>query len=171
MKKAKRIAGVAAFTAILIFTLTAATCGGGSGFVLTDIPREYNGKYALLVGVNVSSPSTAYVGYQSFSLKGKNTLCRISNGRVIIPVWIVDSSAKIKRYSGDDNLFVVAVSVFDTKTQSKEKTVDPLAMAMFSSVKFAKGSVVQSWKDGKASGEDPALDMIFNMMKGAFRNL
>jgi len=85
----------------LLFGMVVVGCGGGSGgFTLTDIPSQYNGKYALLVGVNIANPNLAYVGYQSFTGKDKNKLCRISNGRVSIPMWTVDSSSKINKYSG-----------------------------------------------------------------------
>jgi hypothetical protein len=143
--------------------------GGSGGFTLTDIPPEYNGKYALLVGMNIASPTVAYVGYQSFDGKGNNQLCYISNGRVSLPIWTVDSSSKIKKYSGSDTLYVVSVSIMESETQAKED-LEPLGMAMFMTVNFSKGNAVQSWEDGMASGDDPMMDMILETMKGALGN-
>jgi len=154
----------------LVFGMTLVGCGGGGGeFTLTGIPSEYNGKYAALVGVNLSNTKLAYAGYQSTNGKDKNKLCRISNGRVSIPVWTVDSSTKIKRYSGSDELYMVTVSIFDSETQATKNPEAPAAIDMFMSVTFSRGKAAKLWKDGISTGEGSYLDKILDLIPKSSR--
>ena len=146
----------------LALMMTVVGCGGsGGGFTLTDIPPQYNGKYALLTGVNIANSNLVYVGCQSLSGKDKSKLCRISNGRVSMPMWTLDSSSKAKKYSGSDSLYMVSVSIFDSETQAKEKPEESAGVAMFMSVAFSNGNAAKSWKEGMATGGNPILDTIF----------
>jgi len=150
--------------------MTAAGCSKGSAaiqllpavfggrFTLTDIPSAYNGKYAALAGANLSNTKLAYAGYQSANGKDKNKLCLISNGRVSIPMWTVDSSKKIKRYSDNDTLFL-GVSIYNSEIQAKENPEKPVVTNAFTSVAFSKGSAVKSWREGM--GAD-----LWNMFSG-----
>jgi len=118
---------------LLIFGVMVVSCGIGSiggGFTLTDIPEQYNGKYAALAGANIKNTKLAYVGYQSFTGKDKNSLCRISGGRVVIPMWTVDGSSKINKYSGSDAL-MVTVSIYDSEKQAKDDPGKPVASNVF----------------------------------------
>jgi hypothetical protein len=153
----------------LVLMMTAVGCGGSGGFTLTDIPSQYNGKYALLVGVNIANPNLAYVGCQSFNGKDKSKLCRISNGRVSIPMWTLDSSSKTKRYSGSDTLYMVSVNIFDSETQAKEKPEEPIGVGMFMSVAFSNGKATKSWGSGMATGGNPILDTILRGILGTGR--
>jgi len=144
---------------------------GGGGFTLTDIPPQYDGKYALLVGVDIANPNLAYVGYQSFNGKDKNKLCRIANGRVSIPMWTVDSSSKAKGYFGSDTLYMVSVSIFDSETQAKEKPEEPVGVGIFMSVAFSNGNAAKSWKDGMATGGNPIFDAVFGNLEGILGNM
>jgi len=127
-------------------------CGGGStgggSFTLTDIPSQYNGMYAALAGANLKNTNLAYVGYQSFNGKDKNSLCRISDGRVIIPMWTVDGSSKINKYSGTDTLTMVTVSIYDSEKQAKEDPQNPIASNVFMSIAFSNGNASETWKGG-----------------------
>jgi len=162
----------------LAFALAAVGCGkgsigGGGGFTLTDIPPQYNGKYAMLTGMNLSNPNLVYVGCQSIDAKegkDKSKLCRISNGRVSLPMWTLDTSSKVKKYSGSDSLSMVSVSIFDSETQAKEKPEEPSGVAMFTSVAFSNGSAAKSWEDGMATG-NPTMDAIFDAIKGTLGNM
>jgi hypothetical protein len=153
----------------LALGITLIGCGigstGGGGFTLTDIPSQYNGKYAALAGANLKDTKHAYVGYQSFNGKDKNSLCRISNGRVIMPMWTVDGSSKINKYSGSDTLTMVTVTIFDSEKQAKEAPEKPVATNMFMSVDFSKGSAAASWESGMAreAGES-LLDQVLKMI-------
>ena len=154
----------------LVFGTMVISCGigslGGGGFTLTDIPSQYNGKYAALAGANLKNTKLAYVGYQSFNGKDKNSLCRISGGRVVIPMWTVDGSTKIDRYSGSDTLTMVTVSIYDSEKKAKEDPQNPAASNIFMSVNFSKGSADASWKKGMAreSGES-LLDQVLKSVR------
>jgi hypothetical protein len=154
----------------LAFGMTVVGCGigsmGGGGFTLTDIPSQYNGKYAALAGANLKNTKLAYVGYQSFNGKDKNSLCRISGGSVIIPVWTVEGSSKINKYSGSDTLTMVTVSIYDSEKQAKEDPQNPAAVNIFMSVDFSKGSAAASWKSGMAGESGGSLlDQILKSVR------
>jgi len=154
----------------LVFVMTVVGCSigsiGGGRFTLTDIPSKYNGKYAALAGTNLSDIKIAYVGYQSVNGKDKNKLCRISDGRVSLPMWTVDRSTKIEKYSGSDTLNMVTVSIYDSETKAKENPGVPVASNVFMSVAFSKGSATKSWKSGmpKEAG-DTILDQILKLVR------
>jgi hypothetical protein len=156
----------------LAFCVTAAGCSNGAGggrFTLTDIPPQYNGKYAILTGMNLTTPNLVYVGCQSVSGNEKSKLSRISNGKVTLPMWTIDTSSKVKKYSGSGALSMVSVSVFESETQAKEKPEEPSGVAMFMSVNFSNGSASKSWEEGMATG-NPMMDAIFDSIKGALGN-
>jgi len=167
-----KLLAATALAAAIVFSMTAATCGNSAGgkFTLTDIPPEYNGKYAILTGMNLTTPNLVYVGCQSVSGNDKNKLSRISNGKVTLPMWTLDKSSKVKKYSGSGALSMVSVSVFDSETQAKEKPEEPSGVAIFMSVDFSNGSAAKSWGDGMATG-NPMMDAIFDSIKGALGNL
>jgi len=157
---------------VITFCVMAAGCAkgvGGGQFTLTDIPPQYNGKYAVLTGMNLTTPNLVYVGCQSVSGNDKNKLSRISNGKVTLPMWTLDKSSKVKKYSGSGALSMVSVSIFDSETQAKEKPEEPSGVAMFMSVNFSNGSASKSWEEGMATG-NPMMDAVFDGIKGALGN-
>jgi hypothetical protein len=81
-------------------------------------------------------------------------------------MWTVDSSSKIKGYSGSDTLYMVSVNIFDSETQAKEKPEEPVGVGMFMSVAFSNGNAAKSWEDGMATGGNSILDAIFENYKG-----
>ena len=138
----------------LVFGMTG--CGGGltgGKFTVTDIPAQYNGKYAALAGMKLEKETKiAYVGYQSVNGKDINTLCRISNGKVNIPMWTVDGDTeKVKKYSGNDTI-ILMVSIYDSETQAKKDPKKPITSNVFMSVSFSNGSAAESWKTGLGTG-------------------
>jgi hypothetical protein len=139
----------------LVFGMTTSSCFGGltgGKFTVTDIPAQYNGKYAALAGMNLNKTNLAYVGYQSVNGKDMNTLCRISNQRVSIPMWTVDADTeKVKKYSGSDTVMVM-VSIYDSETQAKKDPQKPINSNMFMSISFSNGSAAASWKSGLETG-------------------
>jgi len=157
---------------VIAFCVTIAGCAksaGGGQFTLTDIPPEYNGKYAILTGMNLTTPNLVYVGCKSVSGNDKNKLSRISNGKVTLPMWTIDTSSKVKKYSGSGALSMVSVSIFDSEMQAKEKPEEPSGVAMFMTVDFTGGSASKSWEEGMATG-NPVMDTIFDSIKGALGN-
>jgi len=138
-----RVFGFIALVAVIGFSFAA--CGGddsggggtGSGgtFTLTDIPAEYNGKYAWvqdrstgnLMGADKVSPYSWH--------PDKNT--RISNGKVSIPMWSLSG----ERYFGNDTLPELNV-IFCEEVDSIAGTG-----IAFYSVTFSSGNVTKSYND------------------------
>ena len=138
----------------LVFGMTGCLDGlTGGKFTVTDIPAQYNGKYAALAGMKLEEGTKlAYVGYQSVDGKDMNTLCRISNGQVNIPMWTVDADTeKVKKYSGSDTI-IVMVSIYDSEKQAKKDPGKPITSNVFMSVSFSNGSAAASWKSGLGTG-------------------
>jgi hypothetical protein len=119
--------------------------GGGSGgtFTLTDIPSQYNGKYADILGGNGNvNPQVPVYGYDWTA--EPYTLARISNGRVNIPVWTISNNKFIK-YSGNDTLTVCLITIYSNLDEDDDDNIEK--QARFSSVTFSNGSVTKSWND------------------------
>jgi len=143
--------------------------GGGSGgtFTLTGI-SQYDGYYAMCVVVNTNDPSSIYdsmiVGYQN--LLTAPSLCRISGGKVSIPLWRIDfdilmsnpyssPSSYIKGYSGSGT-YTVGVAIFSTVHEvsvgaSMPSSSGSVAAVVFESVRFSGGSGSSSWSQGNVS--------------------
>jgi hypothetical protein len=104
---------------------------------ITDIPSEYNGKYAMF---GVMRP--LLYGFKSMDQKSPDfqKLVQISKGSVSIPVW------GAKNYTGDVDAFGVGVSIFDSDTMKEGKTV---VQIMFMSVPIKNGNATVAWKDGQ----------------------
>jgi hypothetical protein len=65
--------------------------GGGDGtLTITDIPAEYNGKYAVCSGTSFSLMQTIQ-GFETYNSSSTRTLPQISNGRVSIKLWYVSN--------------------------------------------------------------------------------
>jgi len=158
----------------LVFALTVVGCSGGSGgggtFTLTDIPSEYNGKYALFAGGSLGGLGVG--GWQSLNVKtSEATLPRISNGSVRIPVWKPDADKNnVVRYTGDDTLvFMVSISDSEKLSGISSTNYDPgsnkdiIGGVMFLSVAFSKGSAAKSWNEGVNFGN--TIKQINDMLK------
>jgi len=118
--------------------------GGGSGgngtFTLTDIPSQYNGTYAAIVG----GPSGKYMlGADKIYGAGIVNLSRISGGRVSIPLWIGAYGAELKRYSGNDT-FQVVVQIRPSDNINNIN-VSGAGTVGLGDVTFSKGSATKSW--------------------------
>jgi len=125
--------------------------GGGGTLTVTDIPAKYNGKYANFSskhGEDIAGGGSIS-GFQSIS---PITYAQISNGRVSIPAWLVNSDDKsIVRYSGNDTFSggVVVVEVGTQAEHLQDISRYTLGSGAFSSVTFSNGSATVSWNDLK----------------------
>jgi hypothetical protein len=160
MKNTMKFLGIIALVAIMGFSMTGCpndddggvVVGGGGTFTLTDIPREYNGKYAWL-SCNIKD----LCGFQSYSgLAQKYTLSKISNGSVRIPIWIVYEKSNPRRAPlgntfGDTTYEYIAVSICNSKEKGRYENIDPIARVRFSSVTVSSSSLKKSWNDGTVS--------------------
>ena len=118
-----------------------ATGGGiqGGTFTLTDIPSQYNGKYAYLQG------GTNPMIYGAQSVNGQVfTLVPISNGRAILSLFQGGSP-----YTGTGTTSVV-VAIFDQSTGTAEELDKSyIALISFLIVPFTTGNATQSWANGR----------------------
>jgi hypothetical protein len=133
--------------------------GSGGGLTITDIPSEYNGKYAFFLGVDVAGTdgkSTLKGCQQSSQKPAEIKFSPISNGRVSIPVWIhttinIDADAgttdtDIRRYSGSDTYTDITVLFADV--EYNKDFLQEKAKIVFQSVTFQNGNDTKSWSDG-----------------------
>jgi hypothetical protein len=120
---------------------------GGGTFTLTDIPSEYNGKYALLI---TEDDYVFLAGAKSVNMSTETlTFPRISEGRVSIPMWESNENAdQIVRYSGSDTIEGVAVIISDSETSSGGMYPDFVDGRLWLNVAFSKGNATRSWDSG-----------------------
>jgi len=121
--------------------------GKGGTFTLTDIPSEYNGMYAGLHGWGTPEGIQSVQGDNNFNtITGVTSYPRILNGSVSIPMWCVYSNGKIARYSGNDTIINVIVSIYDSETHSLQ-IIEVIDSRSFDFVTFSNGNATKSWDD------------------------
>jgi hypothetical protein len=157
MTKKKFWLGMLAMT--LVLGMTVVGCGDGDdngptdgdGFILTDIPATYNGKYAYFEADNWESgeDSVHIVGCKNINMQTETiTLAQISNGKVNLSLWM-NKGNSISKYSGNDAFtehHKSDIGIFNTATLTRESEL--LAGIYFSSVTFSQGKVTKSANDG-----------------------
>jgi len=117
--------------------------GGGGTFTLTDIPSQYNGKYAYFKGDEYAEAGTIQ-GFQSYNYSASTyTLCLISNGSVSIPLWYERGS--YLRYSGNGTATGVMVLIHNSQTAGVGTLSD--GRVDFQSVTFSNGNASKSWNE------------------------
>jgi hypothetical protein len=165
MKKIFKVSGIIAMLAVLLLSFAAcdldlgalglggntdANKGGSGTITITDIPSDYNGKYAMFWEINDSPSSRAFLfGAQSINVLTQFiTLVRISNGKVSLPVWMGAADGfTVVRYSGSDTV-MGAIGIFDSATVNVSND-QPVFIINFDSIKFSKGSARKSCSDAK----------------------
>jgi len=122
----------------------------GGTFILTNIPSEFEGKYALLNafpdGDWEDYPDFVIVGMNYNPSAGTQSLVRIVNGKVSLPLWIQtfgESGSNIKRYSGNDTVEVMILI-----WNSASPVGSPIGEIHFEIITFSNGKVTVSWDDG-----------------------
>jgi hypothetical protein len=130
---------------------------GGGSFVLTDIPAAYNGKYAMFI-VEFDPP---LIGAASFDFDTKVvTLVQINNENVSLPMWTLNQSNQIVRYTGNytTKASFGGFMISDTSTFAYDGVgvSEFIAQIMFQSpFSFANGSATKSANDGTIIGWGP----------------
>jgi len=80
----------------------------GGEFTLTNIPTEYNNKYAFIE--EYDEDDIELRGFESIDLKHDTfKLSRINNGKVTLPMWISRDEKIVSRYSGNHT---VGIEIF-----------------------------------------------------------
>ena len=121
--------------------------GGANTFTLTNIPSQYNGKYAYLQAISASGKEihgVQNIGTQSIAL------VPISNGRANFPllVWGGGGSSGAP-YNGTETA-TVAVAISNQASQPFGIELEIIAQIIFLNVAFTNGSAAKSWADGTA---------------------
>jgi len=148
MKNIIKWLGIVALVAAIGFSMAACDDGSGGGgnggsggtFTITNIPSQYNGKYVSLQGHNINE-TVGIFGYDP----GNATYPKISGGKVSIPLWTLNSSATIVRYSGSDT-FNLAIFIVENSSGAGSGTT--LHAGTISSVKVSNGSGTTSYNGG-----------------------
>jgi len=119
----------------------------GGTFTVTDIPSEYNGKYALFSGDN-EALDLRLNGYQSFNKTTVViTLVQIANGSVSLPMWIYDvAGEELVRYSGN-NTVEGFLEIIDSATVG-DHSVAIIDIRYWDSITFSNGSAQRTWDSG-----------------------
>jgi hypothetical protein len=115
---------------------------GGGTFTLTDIPAQYNGKYARFTAAG----NIILTGAQSIDAKDV-TLPRIANGRVSIPMWIIRNAASFVRYTGSDTFTAGAVNLYNSGSDTVNAASKEIVNIAFMNITFSNGNAVKSWKE------------------------
>jgi len=165
MKNKNILIGILAIT--LVFTMMAVGCGedptddnGGNGsgsggtLTLTNIPSEYNGKYAIYTESRSTPSAIGLYGCQSINVSTGITITavQISNGSVSLPMW-VQGNGGFTRYSGNHTVGDSrnSVTILNTATFSSGEN-NVLTGKYFQSITFSKGSATISWNNAGGNG-------------------
>jgi len=108
---------------------------GGGTLTLTNLPSELDGKFANFTGSQVFGCETA-------DAYGVNkTLPKISNGKVIIKLWVYNE-AGLQRYNGNDT---IPWNYCDTHVYNKKDATERFAWIMIKEdITFSNGSAILS---------------------------
>ena len=147
MKNTLKFFGIIALLAVIGFSMVA--CDNGSTgpegtFTITNIPAEYNGKYAIFCARGGNQSGYRIWGIQGNDAGGNMILTKINNGKAVIPL---EDTSTWDKYKGNDTFTDgVYVGIYGTETIAN-LNAPRLDMAAFASVKFSKGSAKKSWND------------------------
>jgi len=149
---------------VLVFGMTVIGCDNGSTnsnggendgiFTLTDIPLQYEGKYALFQTDVDSNPKEIISGINYNQSSGTTSFCLISHGKVDFPMWIQtfsETEVSLKKYSGSNTVEAV-VAIFNNT--SYEPYMSPILTISFKSISFLNGNATKSWNDGETKIQD-----------------
>ena len=129
----------------------------GGTLTVTDIPSEYNGRYALF---EANSGNVTYIrGYQSVDESTETTtLPQISNGRANIPLWLwinneaANSFYLESKYTGNDTIsrndWYFNFAILGDGVLSPLSLPGLLARIEFASITFSNGSAIISANTG-----------------------
>jgi len=118
------------------------TSGSGGDFTITDIPSQYNGKYAGFVDMSSISSEHAICGAQNM-VKGNWVYSQISSESVSIPTWVMEGIGNWRGYNGNSTLKCI-VTIYNSANGS----TSGVTRYFLSGVPFSSGSATVSWNDG-----------------------
>jgi hypothetical protein len=131
------------------------TPSGGSGFTLTGIPSQYNGKWATIEAGNDNTGIYIYGTQSVDGSTGSYTAAPISGGKVSIPLWKLNSSfTSVTGYSGSDTLTVVVYIIktathnFFDEDNDEYQNDEIIGGVQFNTVTFSNGGATRAWSQG-----------------------
>jgi formylglycine-generating enzyme required for sulfatase activity len=148
---------------VLVFGMTVvgnleAQSNSGGEFTLTNIPAKYNGKYAYIQSED-DNPFVVIGAENINSTSGRIVSSKITDGKVIIPLWITFDGKKFERYSGNHSVQILFIEIYDSPYDAGTGR-DPLETIIFAdlrdedfkdkrnnSVKFTNGKATKSYND------------------------
>jgi len=164
MKNVFKLFGITALVAVMTFALAFTACsdskssddnsdnggnnGGNTGastFTVTGIPAQYNGKWAFF-----TNDEETLIGCQSVNLTtGAVTLKQIVNGSVSLPMWTMNASGQVVKYSGNDTVYGDFMISNSATLQSDGSAGNPMIAGVYwDSVTFSNGSATRTWGSG-----------------------
>jgi len=159
----KLLASISLF-ATISFSIAACddgTTSGGGTFTLTDIPAEYNGKYAFFSafaknGSYGSGPFSGLRGYQEWT--NGFVLVQIKNGKAVFQIQAQDP------YEGNDTYEDVSICIHENRIVKEPYFTDIEHFLL--PVTFSNGSATKSWNDDGSSIGDGWLSNISSLLAG-----
>ena len=115
---------------------------GQTTFTLTDIPSKYEGKFARISLIG----DAVLTGAQNITSKSV-TLPKISGGKVVIPLWKINSVTSFSKYTDNGNFTLGTVNLYNSGNDNVNASQKELVDAVFMSITFSKGNVTKPWKD------------------------
>jgi len=117
----------------------------GGTLMVTGIPSQYNGKYAVFISDGFFTQGLALAGCQSIDMEAQTfTFVQITNGSVSLPMWTVNDSGQLVRYSGNDTNGGT-IGIFNQATSDLETVV---TTRYYDSITFSNGSATRTWASG-----------------------
>jgi hypothetical protein len=124
----------------------------GGILTLTDIPAEYNGKYAVFY--DIFDDDTIILGAKEIDGEtGVFQLAAITEGSVDILLWLVTDEGDgitVDRYAGNETLNV-DIMIYDDEAMNLSDVPAPLFWADFDAVGFIENHATRSWNDADIS--------------------
>jgi len=164
MKHTFKLLASISLLAAIAFSIAACddgTTSGGGTFTLTDIPAEYNGKYAFFcAGAKNGSYGSAPFGilYGLQELSDWWTLVQIKNGKAVFKLYYIDSG-----YEGNDTYEDVSIYIHENRIVKEPFSGIEHNLLQ---VTFSNGSATKSWNDDGSSGGDGWLSNISSSLAG-----
>jgi hypothetical protein len=145
---------------VLVFGMTVvgveAQSNRGGEFTITNIPAKYDGKYAIFWGEDEDGVIELYGGDSFDLLKEIYKPSRISNGKVILPVWISRNGKSVTRYSGNHTV-EIEVEIVELDKDGDFETIDEFFFTEYelrgsrrevdNRVRFSNGNATKSYDD------------------------
>ena len=149
---ARKVIWLGILAIVLVFGIAVLGCADDptnddGTFTLTNIPSKYNGNYAMYM----VEDDPILIGAENINMNTEVvTLVQINKGNVSLPMWTLNQSDQIVRYTGNytttagfGGVIISNISTFDFKDDT-----DFIAQISFHSFSFANGSATKSANDG-----------------------